>query len=86
VRRGQRPHRQESLGNRSRIGTVVVVSLTSHLSLAAAPGNVLCRPRGTGLSAQSVINASQITTLDRRFLIERIGTLPGICCRRPSRA
>jgi mRNA interferase MazF len=36
--------------NRSRIGTVVVVSLTSNLGLAAAPGNILCRPRGTGLS------------------------------------
>lgn len=60
----------------SRIGTVVVVALTSNMKLAAAPGNVVCRPRGTGLPSPSVVNVSQIATLDRRFLLERIGRLP----------
>jgi mRNA interferase MazF len=54
--------------NRSRLQTVVVVSLTSNLRLSAAPGNVVCRPRGTGLRKPSVVNATQISTLDRSFL------------------
>jgi mRNA interferase MazF len=62
--------------NRSRLQTVVVVSLTTDLRLAAAPGNVVRRSRGTGLRESSVVNATQISTLDRRFLHERIGRLP----------
>ena len=62
--------------NRSRLQTVVVVSLTSSLRLSAAPGNVVCRPRGTGLREPSVVNATQISPLDRSFLRERIGRLP----------
>jgi len=61
--------------NRSRLQTVVVVSLTSNLRLSAAPGNVVCRPRETGLREGSVVNATQISTLDRRSLHERIGRL-----------
>jgi mRNA interferase MazF len=59
--------------DRSRLQTVVVVSPTTDLRLADAPGNVVCRPRGTGLRERSVVNATQISTLDRRFLHERIG-------------
>lgn len=62
--------------NRSKLKTVLVVSLTSHLKYAAAPGNVVCRPRAAGLTKPSVINVSQISTLDRRFLLQRIGTVP----------
>jgi mRNA interferase MazF len=62
--------------NRSRLQTVVVVALTTNLRLAAAPGNVVCRSRGTGLREESVVNTTQIATLDRRFLHERIGRLP----------
>lgn len=67
--------------NRSRLHTVVVVSLTTNLRLAAAPGNVVCRPRRTGLLASSVVNVTQISTLDRRFLAERIGRLPAVTLR-----
>ena len=63
--------------NRSKLRTVVVASLTSNLRLAAAPGNVLCRPKGTRLSKPSVINVSQISTVDRQYLLERLGALPG---------
>jgi mRNA interferase MazF len=62
--------------NRSQIRTIVVASLTTNLGLAAAPGNVACRPRGTGLRQPSVINVSQLSTLDRTFFVERIGSLP----------
>ena len=67
---------QSDAFNRSSIGTIVVASLSSNLKLALAPGNVVCRPRQTGLSSPSVINVSQISTLDRRFLDERIGRVP----------
>jgi mRNA interferase MazF len=62
--------------NRSRISTAVVVSVTSNLALADAPGNVVCGRRGTGLATTSVVNVSQIATLDRRFLLNRIGRIP----------
>jgi mRNA interferase MazF len=62
--------------NQSRIDTVVVVSLTSNLGLANAPGNVFCRRGRTGLRTASVVNVSQLATLDRRFLLERIGRVP----------
>ncbi len=61
--------------NRSRIGTVVCVPLTSNLRLAEAPGNVLLSSRSTNLSRDSVANVSQIVTIDRSLLAERVGTL-----------
>lgn len=62
--------------NRSRIGTVVCVPLTSNLKWANAPGNVLLRTRLTGLSKDSVANVSSIVTLDKNQLTERTGKLP----------
>lgn len=62
--------------NESAIGTVIVVAITSNLRLAAAPGNVLCRKRQTGLSKDSVVNISQVATIHRKYLTERISTLP----------
>lgn len=62
--------------NRSRIATVVCVPLTSNLKWADAPGTVLLAPRDANLPKPSVVNASQIVTLDREALTERIGKLP----------
>ena len=62
--------------NLSRIQTVVAASLTSNLKLAAAPGNVLCRRKETGLPKDSVVNISQLVTLDKEELVERAGSLP----------
>jgi mRNA interferase MazF len=59
--------------NRSGIATAVVVALTTNMSLAFAPGNVVCRPKSTGLPHPSVINVSQVATVDRQALTERIG-------------
>ena len=61
--------------NRSRIATVVCVPLTSNLTWAEAPGNTLLPANATGLPQDSVANASQITTIDRSFLDERVGRL-----------
>jgi mRNA interferase MazF len=62
--------------NASLIQTVIVVVLTSNLRLAEAPGNVLLRRRDAKLRKNSVANVSQVFTLDRRFLTERIAALP----------
>ena len=62
--------------NSSAINTVVVVSLTSNLRLVHAPGNVLCRKRQTKLSKDSVVNVSQVATVDKTLLTERICSLP----------
>jgi mRNA interferase MazF len=61
--------------NRSRIATVVCVPLTSNLKWADAPGNVLLPARSTGLAKDSVANVSQLVTLDRSALGERVGRL-----------
>jgi mRNA interferase MazF len=62
--------------NRSRIATAIVVPLTSNMEWAGAPGNVLLTAEQTGLSKDSVANVSQILTLDRRTLTERVSKLP----------
>lgn len=62
--------------NRSRVGTVVCVPLTSNLKWAVAPGNVMLTARATGLPKDSVANVSQIVTLDKGSLTERVGKLP----------
>lgn len=61
--------------NRSRIATAVCVPLTSNVKWADAPGNVPLPARSTGLSKDSVANVSQIVTLDRSILAERVGRL-----------
>ncbi|MXY69156.1 MAG: type II toxin-antitoxin system PemK/MazF family toxin [Acidobacteriia bacterium] len=62
--------------NRSRIGTVVCVPVTSNLRWADAPGNVRLLPGVTGLPKDSVANVSQIVAIDKRVLIDRVGKLP----------
>lgn len=54
--------------NVSRIATVIAAVITSNVRLADAPGNVRLPVRGTGLSKPSVVNVSQIITLDKTFL------------------
>ena len=61
--------------NRSRVATVVCVPLTSNLKWADAPGNVSLPARSTGLTKDSVANVSQIVTLDRDVLTERVGRI-----------
>src|SRR2546430_1646062 len=59
--------------NRSRIGTVVCVPLTSNVRLARAPGNVLLAAESTGLPKESVANVSLVVAVDRSLLTERTG-------------
>jgi mRNA interferase MazF len=62
--------------NRSGIATTIVVAITTNMALAFAPGNVVCRPKNTGLPRASVINVSQMATIDRKQLTERVGRMP----------
>lgn len=62
--------------NASRIATVVVVAVSSNVILAGAPGNVLLPVGCAGLPQRSVVNVSQVGTLHRAALVERIGSLP----------
>lgn len=61
--------------NASRINTAVVAVITSNLQLANAPGNVLLKKRVSRLPRDSVINVSQLFTLDRAFLSKSVGSL-----------
>ncbi len=66
---------QNNLFNRSQIRTVIVLALTSNLKRAAAPGNVLLDKGEANLPKQSVVNVSQVFTVDKSQLDEYIGTL-----------
>lgn len=61
--------------NESRINTVVVAVITANQRLAHAPGNVLVDRNESSLPRDSVINVSQIVTVDKSFLTERVGVL-----------
>jgi mRNA interferase MazF len=62
--------------NESRISTAVVAVITSNLALAEAPGNVRTSKAETGLSRPSVVNVSQVVTIDKTLLTERVRMLP----------
>ncbi len=67
---------QNNLFNRSQIRTVIVLALTSNLKRADAPGNVLLEKGEANLTKPSVVNVSQVFTVDKSQLDEYIGTLP----------
>ena len=66
---------QNNVFNRSQINTVVICMLTSRLHRAGAPGNVLLQEGEANLPKQSVVNISQIFTVDKADLVEKIGSL-----------
>jgi mRNA interferase MazF len=66
---------QNDVLNRSQIRTVIVCVLTTNLRRAKAPGNVLLEIGEADLPEQSVVNVSQIFTVDKVLLTEKIGFL-----------
>jgi mRNA interferase MazF len=64
---------QNNLFNTSNINTVVICALTSNVKRAQAPGNVLLKKGEANLSKKSVVNISQIYTVNKSDLIEKIG-------------
>ncbi len=61
--------------NNSNISTVLVAIITSNLHLVDAPGNFKISKKESGLSKESVVNVSQLLTLDKSFLTEKSGKL-----------
>ncbi len=68
--------------NASRINTLIAVAITSNIRLAKAPGNVALSKIKSGLSKNSVINVSQIITLDKESLNAAIGKLDKLTMQR----
>lgn len=64
--------------NQSGISTVIVAAITSNLVIADAPGNVRLGKADSGLSKPSVVNVSQVVTLDRQLLTQRVRALPAM--------
>lgn len=67
---------QSDAFNSSRIRTVIAAVITTNTRLAGAPGNVLLTRRESGLPKESVVNVSQVVTLDKSYLRERVSSLP----------
>lgn len=61
--------------NQSRINTVIAAVITSNLRLADAPGNVLLSKEESGLPKKSVVNVSQLITVDKSFFTDKIGSI-----------
>jgi mRNA interferase MazF len=67
---------QSDAFNRSRIASTVVCLITSNISRSRNPGNVLLKKGDANLPKDSVVNVTQVQTVDRSDLSERIGRLP----------
>ncbi len=61
--------------NKSKIQTVIVAAITTNIRLADAPGNFQLTKKGSGLNRESVVNISQLLTLDKSFLSKKSGKL-----------
>jgi mRNA interferase MazF len=61
--------------NQSRINTVIVAAVTSNMRFEAMPGNVRLSKGEAGIPKASVINLSQLHSIDRGFIDSRIGSL-----------
>lgn len=66
---------QNNIFNRSPLGTVLACALTTNLRRAKAPGNVLLNENEADLPKQSVVVVSQVLTIDKLELIDKIGAL-----------
>jgi mRNA interferase MazF len=62
--------------NTSRINTIIGLVITSNVHLAEAPGNVFLEKTISKLPHDSVINVSQIVTIDKSYLREKVSRLP----------
>lgn len=61
--------------NESRINTLIATVITSNVALTTAPGNKMLKTRTSGLPRDSVVNVSQIITIDKRLLTEKVKRL-----------
>ena len=68
--------------NDSHIATVIVAVITTNLALAEAPGNLRLSKSESGLPKPSIVNVSQIVTLDKSLLARKVKSLPGVLMQR----
>ena len=68
--------------NESHIATVIVAVITGNLALGEAPGNVRLSKSESGLPKPSVVNVSQIITVDKNLLTAKVKSLPGAVVQR----
>jgi mRNA interferase MazF len=61
--------------NQSRISTIIAAAISSNMNLGLAPGNVTLSKKSAGLDRESVVNVSQLITLDKSFLNDRVGKI-----------
>lgn len=61
--------------NNSNIKTVIAAIITSNIHIAVAPGNILLPTKKSKLPKKSVVNVSQIITVDKVFFTEKVHTL-----------
>lgn len=61
--------------NKTPIKTLIVIFFTTNAARARDPGNLWLTPRQTGLRVSSTLNVTQISTVDRRILTEKVGRL-----------
>ena len=61
--------------NQSRISTIITAVISSNMKLGKAPGNVTLPKKSIGLNRESVVNVSQLITLDKSFLTDRVGKI-----------
>ncbi|MCP4751044.1 MAG: type II toxin-antitoxin system PemK/MazF family toxin [Proteobacteria bacterium] len=66
---------QNDVLNRTNIRTTIVVLITSNLKLASVPGNIRLKKGTANLPKPSVVVVSQIATVDKDRLLEKIGSL-----------
>jgi mRNA interferase MazF len=67
--------------NQSAIRTVICAMITSNVNLASAPGNVHMSARTSGLPKPSVVNVSQLMSMDRSLLTQRVKSVDNECMR-----
>jgi mRNA interferase MazF len=72
--------------NESAIRTSICATITSNIRLADAPGKVRVTRRASGLPQESVVNVSQLITLDKQRLTEKVGRLPADALRNGDKA
>ena len=67
---------QDNYFNDSHLATIIVLGITSNTRHSKYPGNVFLSRKESNLSKDSVVNVTQIATIDKQLLVERVSALP----------
>ena len=67
---------QNDILNDSNLNTVIMLAITSTMKFGELPGNVVLRRGEANIPKKCVINVTQIKSVDKQSIKEKIGTLP----------